>query len=361
MPDTHPKLPPPGHALLLTPPGGAAIAVLRLTGAGVAPFLHQHFSRPARAGRCVHGQLTDTGNVIDDPIVVLAEDGQRADVNLHGGPWVVQAAHELARREGFETGASPGLPLPADAVDAASELELEVLTHLPMARTEMGVRVLLGQVEAWLGMDPASDPKRMLEDRSLWWLLHPPRIAIVGAANVGKSTLANQLFAQERSVTADLPGTTRDWVGEMADVNGLPVMLVDTPGLRPTDDAIEREAIEAAGGEIRRADLVVLVLDASQPLEPEQAGLLRTYPDAFVVINKCDVGVDRQASAPRSVRTIATTGEGLDELRVAIAARFGCDAVELDLPRCWTERQRTWLQSFAIQAAPDETHRTPPR
>jgi small GTP-binding protein len=287
--------------------------------------------------------LTDRGRVIDDPVVVLSEDAQRAEVNLHGGPWVVQSALDLARRSGFEIDASRGLPLPADAVDAEGEIESEVLTHLPMARTELGVRLLLAQVETWARLDPSTDARCMLENRSLWWLLHPPRVAIVGAANVGKSTLANQLFSQERSLTADLPGTTRDWVGEMADVNGLPVLLVDTPGLRRTEDAIEREAIEAADGEIRRADLVVLVLDASRPLDPDQARLLETYPDAMVVLNKCDVGVKCELSGRVSVRTVATTGEGVDDLRAAIAARFGCDAVEFDRARWWTERQRKWL------------------
>jgi tRNA modification GTPase len=333
-----------GRAILLTPPGGAAIAVIRLVGPGVGSFLSRHFSKAVRAGRCVHGELSDAGNVIDDPVVVLSEDRQRADVNLHGGPWVVQSALELARREGFEVEASPGLPLPADAVDSEGDLEREVLTHLPMARTELGVRVLLAQVEAWGRLDPATDARRVLEDRGLWWLLHPPRVAVVGAANVGKSTLANRLFAQERSVTADLPGTTRDWVGEMADVNGLPVMLVDTPGLRRTDDAIERDAIEAAGGEIRRADLVVLVLDATRPLGPEQAALLEAHPEAIVVVNKCDVGGRWDPSPRANVRTVAITGEGVDGLRSAIAARFGCDRMEMDRPHWWTERQRTWLR-----------------
>ena len=103
----------------------------------------------------------------------------------------------------------------------------------------------------------AADLPAILADRSLWWLLHPPRVAIVGRPNVGKSTLANQLFARERSITADLPGTTRDWVGELADVNGLAVMLVDTPGLRDAADPIERAAIAGARGQIAAADLVV--------------------------------------------------------------------------------------------------------
>src|SRR5215212_6939764 len=111
-----PDDPPANRALLLTPPGGAAIAVVRLTGPAVPAFLATHFSRPAAAGRCVHGGLADAaGPVIDDPVVVLHPGGTTADVNLHGGPWVIQATLDLARRAAFEVVESPGLPLPDEA------------------------------------------------------------------------------------------------------------------------------------------------------------------------------------------------------------------------------------------------------
>ena len=136
------------------------------------------------------------------------------------------------------------------AVDGAMTLEREMLAALPLARTDLGVRTLLAQrrhgAEAMSTLYAAAIG-RILADRSLDHLLHPPRVAIVGAPNVGKSTLANQLFAQERSITADLPGTTRDWVGEIANIDGLAVTLVDTPGVRDTADAIEREAIDRSG------------------------------------------------------------------------------------------------------------------
>jgi tRNA modification GTPase len=181
-----------------------------------------------------------------------------------------------------------------------------------------------------------------LADRSLIHLLHPPRVAIVGAANVGKSTLANQLFAQERSITADLPGTTRDWVGEIANLDGLAVMLVDTPGVRPTDDAIERAAIERSGRVVGQADLVLLVLDATRPLEPEQGPLLRIYPDSIQVVNKTD---QQTASDWSGIRTVATTGQGVDELRAAIRRRFlGDEPFDPTRPRWWTERQRAILE-----------------
>jgi tRNA modification GTPase len=359
----------------------------------VSAFLSRHFSRPAREGRCVHGELRDGERVIDDPVVVASAGGRVADVNLHGGPWVVRAALDLARRAGFEAAESPGVPVPAEGVDGETELEREVLSHLPLARTELAVRVLLAQRQQWvalgdeftpspgtpgegggegsredvvLGMPPpsAGSPhplpayrergqerlrriRSILADHSLWWLLHPPRVAIIGAANVGKSTLANQLFAQERSITADLPGTTRDWVGEMADVNGLAVMLVDTPGLRATADPVERAAIERGREQIAGADLVVLVLDPTRPPGPEQAALIDAYPEALRVVNKADRA--REWSLPDAgvIHTVATTGRGVDELRWAIAGRFGCDVMDVDRPRWWTMRQRKDLERLA--------------
>jgi len=158
----------------------------------------------------------------------------------------------------------------------------------------------------------------------LWWLLHPPRVAIVGVANVGKSTLANWLFARERSITADVPGTTRDWVGEMANLDGLLVMLMDTPGVRDTSDGIEREAIERSGAEVGRADLVIAVVDPTQEAR-EQIELGKKYREAIIVANKKDrPGVwDVGAYFKGVIGTVATSGEGVDQLKSEIRKRFG--------------------------------------
>jgi tRNA modification GTPase len=352
------------RALLLTPPGGAAIAVVRLAGPGVPGFLSAHFNRPVKPGRAVHGELSDAGRgsrVLDDPVVTSWQNGDGdpvADLCLHGGPWLVQSVLGLAARAGFKilppTG--PGAGLPAEAVDAGDEWERDALAHLPLALTELGVRALLAQPAAWAALQREMSAgevgperwRRILDDRALWWLLHPPRVAIVGPPNVGKSTMANQLFAQERSITADLPGTTRDWVGEVADVNGLPVMLVDTPGLRPTADPIESSAITRAGEQIAAADLVLVVTDATRPRDAEQAALLHQYPNAIHVLNKCDKcnrinPTESEEVTPTAIRTIATRGEGVESLRRAIASRFGCDALDPSQPRWWTQEQRGWV------------------
>src|SRR5438270_188538 len=110
-----------GLATLMTPPGAAAIAVVRLTGPAVHSFLQSHFSRPARPGGCVHGEITDGTRVIDDAVVVVSPDGEWADINLHGGTWVVRSFLDLARSRGIELAEATRLPLPDAAVDADSE------------------------------------------------------------------------------------------------------------------------------------------------------------------------------------------------------------------------------------------------
>lgn len=333
---------------LLTAPGLAAIAVLRLAGPGVRAFLRAHFSKPARFGRCVHGELRDGSRVIDDAVVVLVDE-RVADVNLHGGTWVIRSAIELAGAAGFQVLGAGIMPLTVEGIDFDSPLEAEILSHLPMAQTELGVRVLLGQQKAWSELEASvpnpAELRRILSDSTLDCLLRPRRVAIVGAANVGKSTLANQLFARERSITADVPGTTRDWVGEIANINGLPIMLLDTPGLRETEGPIEAAAIRGSAQEIGRADATILVIDASRPLDGEQSRLLERFPSAIRVVNKVDKPWGWAIDSLSGLATVATTGQGIDDLRRQIVLRL-CreEPIEIDRPRCWTERQREILR-----------------
>jgi tRNA modification GTPase len=335
------------RAMVLTPPGVGAIALMRIVGPGTGRFLAQHFSRAAKEQRCVYGEIRDGEWVIDDGLVVLLDDGKGADVNVHGGTWVVQSVLRLLERDGFAVDRGGELPLCDDAVDAGTMLEREMLTHLPLARTAEALEILLAQPGVWTKFLDERPPMAALEkivaDEGLFWMLHPPRVAIVGAANVGKSTLANQLFARERSITADIAGTTRDWVGETANLDGLAVMLLDTPGLRQTHDPIERLAIERSAEQIESAELVVLVLDGSRELS-KQAELVARFRDDAVVINKTDRALAWVDDFTGGIRTVATRGTGVEELRRAIRRRFGCEQMDASRPRWWTARQREVLR-----------------
>lgn len=365
MSDSHPN-----RAILLTPPGAAAIAVIRFAGDQAVRFLNAHLTRisdaateaPALApatltpGRAMHLHLHDETEIIDDPIVFLSPDGSLADVSIHGSPWLVQCVLDMAGRSGLEIvrpALKPDRPLPLYAVDGDSILEREVYAALPLARTDRTVRMLLNQTAAWQALK-AADPSRqqsqcaaILSDRTLWHSLSPPRVAIVGIPNAGKSTLANALFGRDRTITADLPGTTRDWVADIAHIDGLPITLIDTPGLRDTIDPIESQAIANSATAIASADLVLLLLDKSQPLTPGQSRLLQIHPAAVPVINKCDLPTawsDDVVGYPADpIPIVATTGRGLPELRNRIRSHFMCDTRPLDAPRVWTARQEQIL------------------
>jgi len=321
--------------------------VIRLSGPLVDCFLTEHFSRPTVVGRCVHGVLSDGPRVIDDPVIVRVSPVV-ADLNVHGGRWVVHSVLELAKSSGFEILERRQANPAEELLDGPTTLWREVLCQLDFARTEVATRMLLAQPAAWsdlkhrasAGSISMEELRRIDTDRSLASMLALPKVAIIGAANVGKSTLANQLFGQERSITADVPGTTRDWVGEIANIDGLAVMLIDTVGRRTTVDAIEQAAIAAGNEKVMEADLVVIVLDRSAPRTEVEAKLVSDHPIAIVVANKADQPAAWDSVELDAIDTNALSGAGIDRLRTAIRNHFGAGDDRIELPRCWTARQR---------------------
>jgi tRNA modification GTPase len=341
-------------AICLTPAGVAALAVVRLCGPGVDGFLARHFNGKPAVGRCVFGRIcADDGGVIDQVIVVRLPDddsyGAGADIGLHGGRYIVQSFLKLAERAGFEVVADGFAAASAKASLAAADgdsiIEREVAAHFSLAATELAAELLCAQAANWPLLQRAVPDletlRRILRDRALWRLLHPPRVAIVGVPNVGKSTLANALFGRERALTADLPGTTRDWVGGIADLDGLAVQLIDTPGLRETGQSVEAEAIRRAGRVARRARVRILVLDPTQE-RGQQMELLGTQKPSLIVANKSDCPA-RWPPPAEAILTAATIGRGVDELRWRIREVLACGDLSPAVPRWWTRRQRHWL------------------
>jgi tRNA modification GTPase len=152
-------------------------------------------------------------------------------------------------------------------------------------------------------------------------------LAIVGRPNVGKSSLFNRLVERERAIVTATPGTTRDLVTETVAIGGIPVKLIDTAGIRQALDEAESIGIQKSMEALADADLVLVVLDASQEPTAEDTELLRQSESRPVIVvgNKSDLGVSDQWRVDRSpaVRTSAVNGDGITELRAEILRHIG--------------------------------------
>jgi hypothetical protein len=140
------------RAMLLTGSGSGAIAVVRIDGPGVEDFLVQCFDRPVRHRVCVYGRIVDGSRILDDAVVVLHEN--QADLNLHGGIWIVQEVLNLLALRGFEI--VTWTPEQSWAADGETELDREIASHLPFARSDLAISILLNQRQAWERMNSAS-------------------------------------------------------------------------------------------------------------------------------------------------------------------------------------------------------------
>jgi tRNA modification GTPase len=151
-------------------------------------------------------------------------------------------------------------------------------------------------------------------------------VVIAGRPNVGKSSLLNRLLAQERAIVTDIPGTTRDLIEETLDVGGVPVRLTDTAGLREARDPVEEMGVARTRQRLAQADLVLYLVDGSQPLAEDDARALADLAGraALAVVNKADLpqaftDAALQAATPLpALRLSALTGQGLEALKEAM-------------------------------------------
>lgn len=160
------------------------------------------------------------------------------------------------------------------------------------------------------------------------------RVTIAGRPNVGKSSLFNSLVAHERAIVTEIPGTTRDTLSEAIELGGIPVVLTDTAGVRPTTDGIETLGIERTHRALNDADLVLVVLDGADEVGPSDRDLLSQTAEGrrLVVMNKSDLPSFKGASSclgvGRTINVSARTGEGLDALRAAMLESLNGAGVE---------------------------------
>ncbi|MFW6293105.1 MAG: tRNA modification GTPase, partial [Spirochaetota bacterium] len=150
------------------------------------------------------------------------------------------------------------------------------------------------------------------------------RVVLAGRTNAGKSSLFNALLRQDRSIVSDVHGTTRDYVEALIDVEGVPVRLFDTAGLRATSEKVEEEGIRRSRAVVAAADLVLYVADAAVGLAAEDESRLeeiRGQAPVIVVMNKMDLA-GASARAPHPIHVSALTESGIDELNRAMLAHL---------------------------------------
>jgi len=367
-----------------TPIGEGGIGIVRMSGPQ-APVILRHLFSPGAlqtldGGACNlepyhlhYGHITDpaTCEVVDEVLAVYMPSSRTytrqdlVEIDTHGGIVAVRRVLALCLECGARL-AEPGeFTLRAFLSGRVDLAQAEAVLDLVQAKTDRALQTAVGQlagrlservrsvrallldllahVEVGLDLladeipdrDVAADLDQAAEalqdllasaDRGIIYR-QGIRVAIVGRPNVGKSSLLNCLLRTSRAIVTDIPGTTRDTLEETLNLDGVPVVLVDTAGIAATThDPIERLGIERSRQALDQADLAVLVLDSSEPLTGADraiAGLIGLKP-AIVALNKTDLvrpGEERNLASVLSAQAVsisALTGQGIDDLEQAI-------------------------------------------
>jgi tRNA modification GTPase len=371
-------------AAISTPPGEGGIGIVRLSGKDAVPIARQLFRSTsgrdisAAKGRVFHGHAADEhGDVIDEVLVHVMRTPHSytredvVEINCHGGAGPLGAVLEQALMRGARL-AQPGEFTQRAFLNGRIDLvQAEAVIDRIQARTKAGLRAAaaaasgalskavneikgalvdtLARIEAAVDFPDEDLPdlvdegmrQRMVDARERMLQLlataetgrlyrEGAGIAIAGRPNVGKSSLFNALLRDARAIVSPQPGTTRDRIEELITLSGVAVRLTDTAGLRTTHDEIERLGVEIARQALTNADIILFIVDASEPVTQEDLRLadeLRGLErPVWLVLNKIDLVM--QAVTPDSWREwlngssqiSATTGAGLAELEKRLGA-----------------------------------------
>ena len=319
---------------LSTPPGVAALAVIRLSGPESRAIIGRLVEGKVegKPGQVVYRTLTHEGKTLDDVVLTFwraphsytGED--TVEISCHGNPHIVENIIEACLAGGARAMKEGRLGQALDAVRA--EL-VDLLSHLeasldfaeegiePRVGSEFSARVekVRGQIGRLLSTAPLG---RILQEGAL--------AVIVGEPNVGKSSLLNALLREERAIVAPTPGTTRDLIDAMCNVRGLPLRLIDTAGQRDSTDPVEMEGNRRARALLPKAQVLLHVVEAHQPYAAAAMELPETIP-TLLIANKSDLG--RHESLPaEAIFLCALTGEGLGELEAKIEAVLLADVAD---------------------------------
>ncbi len=330
-------------AAISTPLGEGAIGIVRLSGSEAIAIADKVFTGKSLANCHSHtlnyGHITENTRVLDEVMVGVMKAPKtftREDVieiNTHGGIAVMNEILQLLLRNGARM-AEPGEFTKRAFLNGRMDLsQAEAVMDIIRAKTDQAMNIAvkqldgslsnlinktrqeiletLAQVEVNIDYPEYDDVEemttRMLREKTAAFqtllenLLKTAKrgkilreglsTAIIGRPNVGKSSLLNHLLREEKAIVTDIAGTTRDVIEEYVNINGVPLKLVDTAGIRETDDVVERIGVERSHKALEEADLVLLVLSANEALTDQDRQLLALSEGSnrIILLNKTDL------------------------------------------------------------------------
>ena len=392
---------------IATAAGAAGVGIIRLSGDDAINIADKIFDRPltqAEHGKIIFGHVKNFSGVLVDEAVALVMRAPKSytrenvvELQCHGGSVVLREVLKLT----FKAGARPAqrgeftkraflngridltqAQAVLDVIQAKTSAALTVAQNQLAGRTSETIREIrrailnsVAHIEATIDF-PEDDLdgvilsevdeniaaqieklNTLLKNQTAGKILREGlETAIIGKPNVGKSSLLNFFAKTERAIVTDIPGTTRDSIEEFVNVNGIPLKIIDTAGIRNSGDAVEKIGIARAKDCAQRAELILALFDGSRPLDDEDEEIFKLLHDrdALILLTKIDLPQITTAEdiahyalrithcRPQIVELSLKSGVGTDKLLVAVGERVG--AIDFEMSFVRDEREAELLR-----------------
>jgi len=370
-------------AAISTALGVGAISIIRISGRDAIENVEKIFSRKLKDKKThtIHyGYIKEKEEIIDEVLVTIMHAPKTfttedvVEINCHGGIAVTKKVLSLLLKNGCRL-AEPGeftkraflngridlteAQAIMDLINVKSESERKIAIHNLKGKTKTKIESLrnkildiLSNIEVnidypeYLDIEEITNEKiksflfplkkeleKIIENsKNARWIREGIKTTIIGRPNVGKSSILNELLQEEKAIVTDIPGTTRDTVEATLEMDGILLNLIDTAGIRETEDIVEKIGVDRSKQTIEDADLVILVLNSHEQLTKEDQELLEItqHKNRIVVLNKNDL--KSVLKLPEDVKNIVRTStifeDGLEPLKEKIKELFHLDMLE---------------------------------